>query len=94
MGNPNATTRTILGWTHVLAGPLIRVLVYAPAHGNETFALLTQTAVVSAVTLTGPWRRQQARLRRLYRRTRGTRQRTGTDGPKRPEGTRRDVAAL
>lgn len=70
MSNPNKTTRTILRWTHLVVGFLIGVFVYTPAHDNETFVLLMQAAVVPAVTLTGLWMWQQARLRRLYRRLR------------------------
>ena len=71
MSNPQKTTRTILRWTHLVVGFLIGVFVYTPAHGNETFVLLMQAAVIPVVTLTGLWMWQQARLRRLYRRLRG-----------------------
>ena len=66
----NKTTRTILRWTHVLVGFLIGVFVYTPAHDNEPFVLLMQAAVLPAVSLTGLWMWQQARIRRLYRRRR------------------------
>ena len=85
MSNPNKTTRTVLRWTHLPTGFLIGVFVYTPAHDNETFVLLMQTAVVPAVTLIGLWMWQQARIRRLYRLHRGIPRRGVTDGPKPPE---------
>ena len=87
MSNPSKTTRTILRWTHVLAGFLIGVFVYTPAHDNETFVLLMQAAVVPTVTITGLWLWQQARIRRLYRRARANLRRGSTDDPKPPEET-------
>jgi len=81
MSNQNKSTRTILRWTHILAGFLIGVFVYTPAHDNDTFVLLMQAAVVPAVTLTGVWMWQQARIRRLYRRLRRRLRRDWTSGP-------------
>lgn len=94
MSNPNKTTRTILRWTHVLVGFLIGVFVYTPAHDNEAFVLLMQAAVVPAVTLTGLWMWQQARIRRLYRHVRANPRQGSTDGPKPPEGTAGRITVL
>lgn len=87
MSNPNKTTRTILRWTHVLVGFLIGVFVYTPAHNNEAFVLLMQAAVIPAVTITGVWMWQQARIRRLYRRLRANPRRGSADGSKPPGET-------
>ena len=87
MTNRNKTTRTVLRWTHLLVGFLIGVFVYTPAHDNETFVLLMQVAVVPAVTLTGVWMWQQARIKRLSRRSRRNPRRGETDGPTPPEET-------
>lgn len=82
MSNPNATMRTILRWTHLLTGFLIGVFVYTPAHDNDAFVLLMQAAILPAVTLTGVWMWQQARLRRLFRRLSQGPNATTKPGPK------------
>ncbi len=93
MSNPNATTRTILRWTHLLGGFLIGVFVYTPAHDNEAFVLLMQAAVVPAVTLTGVWIWQRARIRRLLRLIRNA-QPVTKSGSGTPEETPRGADTL
>jgi hypothetical protein len=85
MSNRNKTTRTVLRWTHLLVGFLIGVFVYTPAHDNDAFVLLMQTAVVPAVTVTVAWMWQHARIRRLYRRLRRNPRHGRTHGPTPPE---------
>jgi hypothetical protein len=85
MSNPNKTTRTVLRWTHLLAGWLIGVFIYTPAHNDETFVLLMQAVVV----LTGLWMWQQARIRRLYLRSRVS-DRLGPETGKQVKRTRHD----
>lgn len=81
MGDPNKTMRTVLRWTHLLVGWLIGVLVYTPMRENETFVLLMQVVFVPALVLTGAWMWQQARIRRLYGRSRRRFQRGAANGP-------------
>lgn len=84
MTNPNNTARTVLRWTHLLAGWLIGVFVYTPARESEALVLLMQAAVV----LTGVWMWQQARIRHLFRRLCQNPRRNETNGPEPPERTR------
>lgn len=94
MSNPNKTTRTVLRWTHLLAGWLIGVFIYTPARENETFILLMQDAVIPAVVLTGLWMWQQARIRRLYNRWRQRPRRDETNGPEPTGEEHRHTRAL
>ena len=90
MSNPNATMRTTQRRAHLLAGFLIGVFAYTPARDNEALVLIMQAAVVPAVTLTGLWMWQQARIRRLHRNP-GHRKRNRS---RTPEGTRGGVDSL
>ena len=70
--------RTILRYSHLLAGMLNVFFIYTPLGEVREFELLVQIILVPVIILTGVWMWQQARVRRLI--AKGSRQGEGQEG--------------
>ena len=57
--------RTILRYTHLLAGMLNVFFIYTPLGDVREFELLVQIGLVPVIIITGIWMWQQARVRKL-----------------------------
>ena len=57
--------RTILRYTHLLAGMLNIFFIYTPLGDVREFELLVQIILVPVIVITGVWMWQQARVRKL-----------------------------
>jgi hypothetical protein len=64
--------RTILRYTHLLAGMLNVFFIYTPLGDVREFELLVQIILVPVIVITGVWMWQQARVRKLL--AKGSRQ--------------------
>ncbi len=67
--------RTILRYTHLLAGMLNVFFIYTPLGDISEFELLVQIILIPVIIITGVWMWQQARMRKLI--TKGLRQGKG-----------------
>jgi hypothetical protein len=72
--------RTILRYSHLLAGLLNVLFIYTPLGDVRAFQLLVQIILVPVIIMTGVWMWQQARVRKLI----AKRLRQG-EGPRRAE---------
>ncbi len=57
--------RTILRYTHLVAGLLNVFFIYTPLGDVAEFQLLVQIILVPVIVITGVWMWQQARVRKL-----------------------------
>ena len=57
--------RTILRYTHLVAGLLNVFFIYTPLGDVREFELLVQIILVPVIVITGVWMWQQARVRKL-----------------------------
>lgn len=57
--------RTILRYTHLLAGMLNVFFIYTPLGDLPEFELLVQIILVPVIIITGVWMWQQAKVRKL-----------------------------
>jgi hypothetical protein len=57
--------RTILRYSHLLAGMLNVLFIYTPLGDVWAFQLLVQIILVPVIIITGVWMWQQARVRKL-----------------------------
>ena len=57
--------RTILRYSHLLAGMLNVLFIYTPLGDVWAFQLLVQIILVPVIVITGVWMWQQARVRKL-----------------------------
>ncbi len=69
--------RTILRYTHLLAGMLNVFFIYTPLGDVREFELLVQIGLVPVIIITGIWMWQQARVRKLL--ARGSRRGEGQE---------------
>ena len=66
MNPSNRSLRTILRWSHVVAGALLAAFVYSPLRESDAFVLLVQVALIPVLILSGFWMSQKARVRKLF----------------------------
>jgi hypothetical protein len=70
--------RTILRYSHLLAGLLNVLFIYTPLGDVWAFQLLVQIILVPVIIMTGVWMWQQARVRKLM--AKGSRQEEDQEG--------------
>lgn len=88
--------RTILRYTHLLAGMLNVFFIYTPLGDVPAFELLVQITLVPVIIITGVWMWQQARVRKLVakglRQGKGQEERNSNEPPKEKESVPRGLA--
>ena len=87
--------RTILRYSHLLAGTLNIFFIYTPFGDVWQFELLVQIILVPVIIITGVWMWQQARVRKLLakgsQRTEGQEVRNSSEPAKEEESAPREI---
>ncbi len=88
--------RTILRYSHLLAGMLNVFFIYTPLGDVPEFQLLVQIILVPVIIITGVWMWQQARVRKLIAkgswRRKGQEVRNSSEPAKEEETAPREIA--